>query len=71
MLSTRPLTGTEYPVDMSRIRRRCFDPDYSDRSARADILLLEEPDEEEDDEGDDDEEDDGGYTVRVCRLCQW
>lgn len=41
----------------------------------------EEPDEEEgdeedegnltDDEGDDDEEDDGGYSVRVCRLCQW
>jgi hypothetical protein len=56
---------------MSRIRRRCFDPDYSGRSARADVLLLEEPDEEEDDEGDDDEEDDGGYTVRVCRLCQW
>lgn len=41
----------------------------------------EEPDEEEgdeedegnltDDEGDDDEEDDGGYSVQVCRLCQW
>jgi hypothetical protein len=24
-----------------------------------------------DDEGDDDEEDDGGYSVQVCRLCQW
>jgi hypothetical protein len=59
---------------MSRIR--CLD-----RSARSDALLRNEPDEEEDDEedegnvtddeGDDDEEDDGGYSVRVCRLCQW
>ena len=24
-----------------------------------------------DDEGDDDEEDDGGYSVQVCRFCQW
>jgi hypothetical protein len=50
-------------------------------SARSDVLLREEPDEEEDDEedernvghdeGDDDEEHDGGYSVRVCRLCQW
>ena len=57
-------------------RRLC-----SDGPARSDVLLREEPDEEEDDEedegnvtddeGDDDEEDDGGYSVRVCRLCQW
>ncbi len=57
-------------------RRRLFD-----RLPRSDVLLREEPDEEEDDEeadgnvtddeGDDDEEDDGGYSVRVCRLCQW
>ena len=36
----------------------------------------EEDDEEDegnvtDDEGDDDEEDDGGYSVQVCRFCQW
>ena len=66
---------------MSRIRPPCLDADCSDRPARAELLLREEPDEEEDeegdegnvtdDEGDDDEEDDGGYSVRVCRLCQW
>jgi hypothetical protein len=69
-------------VDMTRIRPQCLDSDCSDRSARsADVLLREESDEEEedeedegnvtDDEGDDDEEDDGGYSVRVCGLCQW
>ena len=64
--------------DMSRIRVQCLDANASDHSARSDVLLREEPDEEEDDEGnvtddegDDDEEDDGGYSVRVCRLCQW
>jgi hypothetical protein len=64
---------------MSRIRPQRLDADCSDRSARSDVLL--EPDEEEDDEedegnvmddeGDDDEEDGGGYSVQVCRLCQW
>jgi hypothetical protein len=73
-------TGTEYHVDMSRIFPQCLETDYSDRSARADVLLREKPDEEEDeeedegnvtgDEGDDDEEDGGGYSVRVYRLCQ-
>jgi len=66
---------------MSRICPECLDADCSDGPARSDVLLREEPDEEEDDEedegnvtedeGDDDEEDDGGYSVRVCRLCQW
>ena len=66
---------------MSRIRAQSLDADCSDFSARSDVLLREEPDEEEDDEedegnvtddeGDDDEEDDGGYSVQVCRLCQW
>jgi hypothetical protein len=68
---------------MTRIRPQCRDADSSDRSPRSDILLREEPYEEEDDEedegdgthdeGDDDydEEDGGGYSVRVCRLCQW
>jgi hypothetical protein len=65
---------------MSRIRPQCLDADCFDRSARADVFLREEPDEEEDDEedegnvrdneGDDEEEDGGGYSVRVCRLCQ-
>ena len=68
-------------MDMSRICPECLDADCSDGPARSDVLLREEPDEEEDDEedegnvtddeGDDDEEDDGGYSVRVCRLCQW
>lgn len=68
-------------MDMSRIRSQCLDANPSDRSARADVLLREEPDEEEDDEedegnvtddeSDDQEEDNGGYSVRVCPLCQW
>jgi hypothetical protein len=78
-------TGTEYHVDMTRIRLQCRDADGSERSARTDILLREVPDEEEEeeeddeedegnithDEDDDEEEDGGGYSVRVCRLCQW
>ena len=66
---------------MSRIRTQCLDENPSDHSAQTDVLLREEPDEEEDDEedegnvtddeGDDDEEDNGGYSVQVCRLCQW
>jgi hypothetical protein len=66
---------------MSRIFPQCLDASPSDRSAQADVLLWEEPDEGDDDEedegnvtddeGDDDEEDDGGYSVQVCRLCQW
>jgi hypothetical protein len=63
---------------MSRIRPQCL-AEYSDRTARGDVLLREEPDEEEDedegnvrdDDGDDDEEDDGGYSVQAYRLCQW
>ena len=66
---------------MSRIHLERADSDPSDRSEVVDVLLRQEPDEEEDeeedegnvtdDEGDDEEEDDGGYSVRVCRLCQW
>ena len=58
---------------MRRVRRQCFDPHYSRRSARADVLLREEPDEEEDeeedegsvpdDEGDNEDEDEEGYLV--------
>lgn len=63
-------TGTEYHVDMSRIRPQCLDADCSDRSARSDVLLREEPDEDEDeeeDEGDrkeedEDEDTDDGYS---------
>ena len=55
-------------MDMSRIFPQCLDADYSDRSARADVLLREEPDEEEDeeeDEGDvkEDDEDDRRKTT--------
>ena len=75
LASERYATGTEYHVDMSRICPQCLDADCSDRSARSDVLLREEPDEEEDDEEDEgnvtDDEDDGGYSVRMCRLCQW
>lgn len=59
---------------MTRIRPRCFNLDFSDRSRRADVLLREEPDDEEEEEEDegnvtDDEEDDEGYTGRVYRVC--
>jgi hypothetical protein len=55
---------------MSRVRPECPDPNPSDRSAQADVLLREEPDEEEDeeeDEGDrkeddEDEDTDDGYS---------
>jgi hypothetical protein len=54
---------------MTRIRSQRLDPNTSDRSARADVLLREEPDEEEDeeeDEGDrkddEDENTDDGYS---------
>jgi len=58
---------------MSRICPQCLDAEYSDRSARADVLLREEPDEEdeEEDEGDckddnddddDDDDNDDGYS---------
>ena len=65
-------TGTEYHVDMSRICPQCLDAEYSDCSARADVLLREEPDaeddeEEDEDEGDgkddnDDDDNDDGYS---------
>jgi hypothetical protein len=62
--------GTEYHVDMSRIRPQRFDADCSDCSVAADVLLRQEPDEEEDeeeDEGDrkeddEDEDRDDGYS---------
>ena len=50
---------------MSRIRPECLDPETSDRSVAADVLVREEPDEEEEDEEDDekeDDEDDDGYS---------
>jgi len=66
---------------MSKFRPEKPDLENTDRSVTTDVLLREELDEEEDeeedegnvtdDEGDDDEEYDGGYSVQVCRLCQW
>ena len=62
-------TGTEYHVDMSRIRPLCLGANPSDLPALADVLLREEPEEdEEEDEGDgkedndDDDNDDDGYS---------
>ena len=57
-------------LSMLRINPECLEPDASDRSAQADVLLREEPDEEEDeeeDEGDrkednEDEDSDDGYS---------
>jgi hypothetical protein len=60
------------PLDMRRMNPEYLDPDSSDRSLTADILLRREPEEDEDeeeeeeDEGDakeeDDEESDDGYS---------
>ena len=59
------------PLGMHRMNPEYLDPDSSDRSVTADILLRQEPDEdendeEEEDEGDnkeeDDEESDEGYS---------
>ena len=59
------------PLGMRRIRPESLDPDHSDGSVAADVLVREEPDEEEDeeeDEGnghkddDDDDEGDSGYS---------
>lgn len=56
-------------LDMHRTNPELLDPDTSDRSATADVLLRQDPEEggdEEEDEGDDkeedDEESDGGYS---------
>ena len=57
-------------LSMVRINPEYLEPDASDRSAQADVLLREEPDEEEDeeeDEGDgkeddEDEDTDDGYS---------
>ena len=55
---------------MSRIRRKCLDPEPSDRSVAADVLVREEPEEEEDEEEDEgdrkedanDGDEDDGYS---------
>ena len=56
---------------MSRMRPEYLDPETSDRSVTADVLVREEPEEEDDDdeEGDGEEkegeeEDDEGYSER-------
>ena len=57
-----------YHWAMSRICPEYLDPETSDRSVAADVLVREEPDEEEDGEGDgeekegEEEEDDEGYS---------
>ena len=45
-------------MSMSTIRSEYLDPDPSDRSVTADLLVREEPDDEEDEEDNGDEEDD-------------
>ena len=59
---------------MRRIRPKYLDPDPSNRSVTADVLVREEPDEEEEDEEDgekendegNDKEHDNGYSERAC-----
>ena len=46
------------PLVMSRFLPENLDPEISDRSVAADVLLRQEPDEEEDEEEDDRKEDD-------------
>ncbi|HEX4921052.1 MAG TPA: hypothetical protein VFV92_09970 [Candidatus Bathyarchaeia archaeon] len=53
-------------MSMVRINPKYLEPDASDRSAQADVLLREEPDEEEDEgdlkDDDEDEDTDEGYS---------
>ena len=53
-------------LGMRRIRPKYLDPDPSDRSGTADVLVREEPEEEDDednDEEDEEEEEEGdGYS---------
>jgi hypothetical protein len=56
---------------MGRIRPEYLDPDPSDHSVGADVLVREEEDEEEDGEEKDDEEEDDGYSeLSPARLCR-
>ena len=64
-------SGGGVPLGMHRMNPEYLDPDSSDRSVTANILVLQEPDEDEndeaeEDEGDnkeeDDEESDEGYS---------
>ena len=57
-----PVTGTAYHVGMSSIHPESLDPDPSDRSVAADVLLREEPDEEEDEDNEKDNEKDNDET---------
>jgi hypothetical protein len=65
------VTGSEYHVDMSRIRPEQSGRESADRSVTADVVLRQEPDEEEDEEedegggkedNDDDDNSDDGYS---------
>jgi hypothetical protein len=47
------------PLGMHRMNPEYLDPDSSDRSLTADILLRQEPDEDEDEEEEEEEEDEG------------
>jgi hypothetical protein len=47
------------PLGMHRINPEYLDPDSSDRSLTADILLRQEPDEDEDEEEEDEDEGEG------------
>ncbi len=54
---------------MSRIHPEYLNPEISDRSVAADVLVREAPDEEENEEDDDNEEDEGLFGVSTTRLC--
>src|SRR6266566_2265509 len=67
ILSVRCQRIRGVPLGMRRIHPECLDPETSDRSVAADVLVREEPDEEDDEEGDGEEkegeeEDDEGYS---------
>src|SRR6266571_4244594 len=59
ILSVRCQRIRGVPLGMRRIHPECLDPETSDRSVAADVLVREEPDGEEK-EGE--EEDDEGYS---------
>ena len=55
ILSVRCQRIRGVPLGMRRIHPECLDPETSDRSVAADVLVREEPDEEDDEEGDGEE----------------
>ena len=66
ILSVRCQRIRGVPLGMRRIHPECLDPETSDRSVAADVLVREEPDEEDEEENEEDNDNEGdnddGYS---------